>query len=138
MGSLAADDPFNGDWRLSASKTKNPTNGPVTQAIHIECDEKKVALVFTGTTSAGQPMRWTVKADFSGNPTGVLDSPELDTVRCWRADPRNILVELFRGAKSIGYWKAELAKNGKTLKVTSTSFDASGKEVNTVDTFERP
>jgi hypothetical protein len=134
---LAAEDPFNGDWRLSQSKAKSSPNGSVTQSLHIESDETGVVIIHKGTSAAGEPMQFAIKADVSGEFTNVRDSPGLEYVRCWRSGPRTILVKLFNRSVNIGFWTAEVAKNGRALKVTFTTFNANGKESNTVNWFDK-
>ncbi len=46
-------------------------------------------------------------------------------------------MKLFDHAVSIGFWTAEVSRNGKALKVTSTAFDATGKEMNSIDWFDK-
>jgi hypothetical protein len=97
----------------------------------------KVVIGHKGTSGAGEPVQWEIKTDFSGNLTGVLDVTGIDAVRCWRSEPRIILMKLFDRAVSIGFWTAEVSRNGKALKVTSTAFDATGKEMNSIDWFDK-
>lgn len=134
--SSAAEDPFNGDWKADQSKVKAPHKGPVTQSLHIESNATSV-LIVRKAIDAGVPVQWKIQAGLDGNLVGVLGSPEMDSVRCWRSDPRTILVKMFLQSSNTAYWTAEVAKNGKTLKVTSTVFDSADKEVNTVEWFEK-
>ena len=133
----AADDPFNGDWKLSQTKARSAVKGPVTQLLHIESDETSLLVAHKGTDPAGEPLQWRLKTDYSGNPNGILNAPQIDSVRCWRTAPRIITIQLFREGVSTGYWAAEVSKNGKTLKVTTTTYDAAGKETAVVDMFDR-
>ena len=133
----AAEDPFNGDWRPSQSKAKSPPDGSVTQSLHIESNETGVFIMHKRTNAAGAPMQFAVRAAFTGEYTTIQNSPEMDYVKCWRSGPRTILVKLFNHSVAIGYWTAEVAKNGRALKVTTTTFDADGKESNTVNWFDK-
>jgi hypothetical protein len=132
---LAFEDPLSGDWKLVPSKTRPAAKG--TQFVHIECDEARLVIVQKGTGPAGEPVQWEIKGSFGGNPIGILDAPEIDSVRCWRSDARTILLKLFRKAEAVGFWTAEVSKNGKSLKVTSTTLNSAGKEDKTIDLFER-
>ena len=133
----AAEDPFNGDWRPSQSKAKSPPDGSMTQSLHIESNETGVFIVHKRTSAAGAPMQFVVRAAFAGEYTTIQNSPEMDYVRCWRSGPRTILVKLFNRSVVTGFWAAEVAKNGRSLKVTTTTFDADGKESNTVNWFDK-
>ncbi len=133
----AATDPFSGDWKRVQTKVKIPPRGPVTQFLHIEIDEVKVVIGHKGTSGAGEPVQWEIKTDFSGKLTGIVDVTGIEAVRCWHSDPRIILMKLFDHAVSIGFWTAEVSRNGKALKVTSTAFDATGKETNSIDWFDK-
>jgi hypothetical protein len=132
---LAADG-LSGDWQLTA-KARVPTEGVIFHAIHIEATPDLIRLRLTGVKSNGDPVNWTINTDYSGNPNAVSNCPYIEYVRCWRPEARSLLLKLYQGAQAVGYWEAAVAKNGKSLKVTTTSFDASGKETATVDTYER-
>jgi hypothetical protein len=134
---FAFDDPLNGDWKLVPSKAKAVAKGPVTQFLHIESDQAKLVIVHKGVSPSGEPRQWEIKGDFGGNLIGVLGAPEIDSVRCWRSDARTIMLKLFRDAVAVGYWTAEVSKNGKSLKVTSIALDSAGKEDKTIDQFDR-
>jgi hypothetical protein len=133
----AAEDPFNGDWRPSPSKAKSTPDGLVTQSLHIESNETGVFVVQKRTSAAGAPMQFVVRAAFAGEYTTIQNSPEMDYVRCWRSGPRTILVKLFNHSVATGFWAAEVAKNGRSLKVTTTTFDAAGEESATVNWFDK-
>lgn len=135
--SFAFEDPFNGNWKLVPSKAKASGKGAVTEFLHIESDDAKVTIVHKGVSVTGQPLQWEIRSEYGGNTSGVMNAPEIDMVRCWRSDSRTILLKLFRDGVAVGYWTAEVAKNGKTLKVTSTALDAAGKETKTIDQFDR-
>jgi hypothetical protein len=132
---FASEDPLNGDWKL-ASKPRAAAKGSTTHSLHIESDETKVLVVHKGINAAGQSAQWEIRGDF-GKQIGILDTREVDAVRCWRSDARTILMKLFREAVAVGYWTAEASKNGKSLKVTSIALDSTGKEDKTIDLFER-
>ncbi len=134
---FALEDPVSGDWKLVPSKAKPVVKRPVTQFLHIESDEAKLVIVHKGVNPAGESQQWEIKGDFGGNLIGVLAAPEIDSVRCWRSDARTILLKLFRDAVAVGYWTAEVSKNGKNLKVTSIALDSAGKEDKTIDQFDR-
>jgi hypothetical protein len=134
---FAFEDPLSGDWTLVPSKARAVAKGPATQFLHIESDEAKFAIVHKGVNAAGEPRQWEIKGDFGGNLIGVLGGPDIDSVRCWRSDARTILLKLFRDAVAVGYWTAEVSKNGKSLKVTSIALDAAGKENKTIELFDR-
>lgn len=133
----AAEDPFNGKWKVDESRSKLPANAPRTQALRLEVDEKQLQIDYQGVDGNGRPAEWKIRADFGGNLSGVLGTPEMDAVRCWRSDERTILVKMSRGAETIGWETLEVAKNGKTLKLTHAVTDAKGKETKSVSTFEK-
>jgi hypothetical protein len=135
-GVVLAEDLFNGDWKLVPSKAKAPP-GPVTQFLRIKCDEASIAIMHRGIGANGQPVQWELKADLDGKLSGVVGVPGTDSVRCWRTDPRTMLIKIFQNTLNTGFWTAEVSRNGKSLKITSTAFDAAGKEHNTIDWFDK-
>jgi hypothetical protein len=134
---FAFEDPLSGDWKLLPSKARPAAKGPTTQFLRIESDEARVVIVHKGISASGEPMQWEVRGDFSGKVNGVFNAPGIDSVRCWHSDARTILLKLFRDGVAVGYWTAEVAKNGKSVKVTSIALDSVGKENKTIDLFDR-
>jgi hypothetical protein len=131
----AAPDPLNGDWKLSAKA--HPGKGPLTDFLHIELDDSRVVVLHKGIDGKGQPLQWTIRADCTGQLSGVVDTPGVNMVRCWHSDSHTLLMKLFRDTVATGYWNAEVARNGRSLKVTSTALDEAGRETKAVDLFEK-
>jgi len=53
----------------------------------------------------------------------VINTPDMDGVRCWPSDPHPILVEFMRDSATTAGETLEISKNGKTLKLTYTVVD---------------
>jgi hypothetical protein len=132
-----AQDPFAGKWKLDETKAKAPPNGVRVESLRIEADPKRVTFFYQGTDDKGKPFEWKVAADIGGSDSGVLGSPEFDSVKCWRPDSHTILLKLSLQAQPVGWDTAELMKNGKSLRVTRTTTDGSGKEVKSMLWFEK-
>ena len=134
---FAADDPFAGTWKLSDVKSKTEQGGARVQALQIESASPEMKIVYKGIDAKGQPVEWKVPADFSGNFIGVIGAPDMDSVRCFRSDERTILLKMSRGGETLGWETLEVAKNGKSLRLTHALTDAKGKETKTVSSFEK-
>jgi hypothetical protein len=133
---FAADDPFTGTWKLDVNKTKTaPAATP--PVIHIEAGTAGMVLVENRPNANRGPYDLKIRTDFGGKVTGVIDSPEVDALKCWRSDSHTILMEFLCGGTTFEWQTLEVSKNGKTLKVTLTLPDANGKETKYVAFYEK-
>ena len=67
----------------------------------------------------------------------MIGNPDIDAIQCWRSDARSLMLKLLREATVREWRTAEVAKNGQTLRVTSTVEDEKGKEAKSVAVFVR-
>jgi len=97
-----------------------------------------IAIVRRGVNAKGEPAEWAIHADLEGKLFGVINTPDMDGVRCWLSDPHTILLKLMRDSATTAWETLEVSKNGKTLKLTYTVVDDKGKETKTITYFNTP
>jgi len=129
----AAESPFTGTWKANESRGK----GARVVAMRIEVDDTELRIDYESIGAEGKRVQSKLRASFGGNLNGVIGSPEMDAVRCWRSDEHTILIKMSRGADTVGWQTLEVPKNGRTLRFTHALVDARGKESKTVTSFER-
>jgi hypothetical protein len=136
-GSVGARSPFTGKWKLDETKLKPQPNAARTQFLQIDVAASNIAIIHQGVNAKGEPSEWAIHADIDGKLYGVLNSPDMDGVRCWLSDPHTILLKFMRDSATTAWETAEISKNGKTLKVTYTVVDDQGKETKSIAWFDR-
>ena len=132
---FAAADPFTGTWKLDLTKTKTPP-AVTPPVIRIEAGTTGMVLVEHRPNANRGPYDLTVRADFGGKVTGVIDSPGVDALKCWRSDSHTILLDFLCSGITFEWQSIEVSKNGKTLKVTWTLPDH-GKETRYAAFYEK-
>jgi hypothetical protein len=128
----AANDSLSGDWTADTAHAPQRPVGLRITTLHIEATGNRLAIVENGATADGAPYSLTFNADCDGRVNGIADSPQINAAQCWRNDPRTVVFKLIRDATPIEWRTAEVAKNGQTMRITTTVTDSSGKETKSV------
>lgn len=131
---LAFGDLFTGTWRVDAAKSKVHTAEISNQLLHIETTAEDFDMT---RSNDGSPPDLTVHARFGGDVFGVINSNEVDAVKCWRNDARTISVQFFKSGATAEWVTLEVSKDGKVLKWTTSITDAKGKETKSSLVFEK-
>jgi hypothetical protein len=134
-GLLAAADPLTGNWSVDPARVSQRPVGLRIQSLRIVAEGNRLAMEESGELPGGGAYTFALTADCDGRINGVADQPQVDAVQCWRGDPRGFLLKLIRGAAPIEWRTAEVAKNGQSLRVTTTVSDEKGKEEKTTALF---
>jgi len=108
-----------------------------TETLRLNVDGVRIIVLEAGTGRDGAKYSLKFNADCDGKINGILGHPEIDAVQCWRSDTRTLVLKLLREASAREWRTAEVAKNGQTLRITSTVEDANGKEEKSVAVFVR-
>lgn len=62
-----------------------------------------IAIVHRGVNAKGEPAEWAIHADLEGKLFGVINTPDMDGVRCWLSDPHTILLKLMRDSATAAW-----------------------------------
>jgi hypothetical protein len=133
----ASGDPFSGMWKLNLAKSKLPPPPPQSQATQVEADAKGIRMKEVIVTDKGEQLNIAVAAKFDGQDYPVTGTPLADTVAYKRVNKHTITGVAKKAGKVVATERAVVSANGKTLTVTFTSADASGKPVTGVGVFEK-
>ena len=137
LPSHSANDPFTATWKLDVSKSKFRAEPPKESTLTIQANDDELTLVRELLRQSGPAPKLTISANFGGKLYGVINSPEVDAVKCWRKDKRTIMLQLLQSGATVSWWTVEVSKDGKSLKLTSSTSDAKGKETQFSETFDR-
>ena len=133
----ATDDLFTGTWKLDSSRMRTQSAAARAPILHIDAEPAGMTLSEQRTSPAGEKYDFALHAEFGGKINGVISSPEIDAVKCWRSDSHKIVIEFFNGGSVLEWWTAEVSKGGKALKITSTATGADGKEISASFLYEK-
>jgi hypothetical protein len=131
---LAFSDLFTGTWKVDAAKSRVHAAGSSNQILHIETTAENFDMT---RSNEGSPPDLTVHARFGGDVFGVINSNEVDAVKCWRNDARTISAQFFKSGSTAEWVTLEASKDGKSLKWTTSITDAKGKESKSSLVFEK-
>ena len=127
-------DLFSGDWIPEPNRAQRGV-GMRPETIKIQAQGERVSLAETGTRSSGEQYSFSFVADCDGRINGIMGSPVVDAVQCWRKDARTLVIKLVRVTAPVEWRTAEVAKNGQNLKITTTVTNAQGKDEKSSATF---
>jgi hypothetical protein len=135
--SLAADDVFNGTWKLNEAKSKLGPGLPKNSTVVYETAGDDVKITIDGTTSAGQPghSEWTGK--FDGKDYPVTGDPNADTRAITKVNNHTLSVAQKKGGKITTSARVVISADGKTRTVTVTATDSSGKKATGTAVYDK-
>jgi hypothetical protein len=130
--SIAAADSLTGNWTADTAHAPQRPVGLHIATLHIESDGNRLVIAENGATPEGTPYDLAFTATCDGSVNGIIENKLIDAAQCWRNDPRTVVFKLIREATPREWRTAEVAKNGQTMRITTTVVDSSGKEVKSV------
>ncbi len=143
VGSLWAADPIIGTWKLDIAKSKFPPTDTVPKEVtdvYKEVAGDRIELTRTGTEADGAPIssKWTwprgggmVERKFPKPlPKEILYIESLIERGHW-------YVTVLEDGKQIGLMHKVIAKDGKTMRITTRSLNEQGKLEEELSEFER-
>jgi hypothetical protein len=143
VGSLWADDPSIGTWKLNLTKSKIPASdlANLKELIIVMrvLDANTYESVSTETHKDGSQVvtKWTVpqsggmqvyQQGCPGNGISIVSA---------KIDPHNIYAVYLLNGKQIGLFQMAISKDGKTITGTGKFTDAQGKPVEVVNVFDK-
>jgi hypothetical protein len=140
FGSTAfAKDNWVGSWKLNVAKsTFSPAPGPQSQTLKFEPAARgAIKLVGDGVSADGTPMHTEYTSKFDGKGVAWTGNPNADTATAKRIDANTYENAWTKDGKATILSKVKVSADGKTLTITQTGTDASGKAVNSVLVFDR-
>ena len=134
----AQTDPMVGTWKLNVAKSKySPGPAPKSQTIVIAGTDQARKLTVDATPATGAAQHWEVSGAAGADLPVTGNNPNADTYVFKRINATTLEAQYKKGGKPTVKQTAVVSADGKTLTVTGTGMDASGKPVNNVAVYER-
>ena len=135
---LAADN-WVGTWKLNVAQSKfSPAPGLQSQTITFEpAADGAIKLIGDSVNAEGKAMHTEYTSKFDGKGVAWTGNPNADTATAKRIDANSYENVWSKDGKATISSKVKVSADGKTLTITQTGTDASGKAVNSVLVFDR-
>lgn len=131
-------DPMLGTWKLNVAKSKySPGPTPKSLTIVVSGTDQARKLVADVTPATGAAQHWEVSGAAGVDLPVSGTNPNADTYVFKRINATTIEAQYKKGGKPTIKQTAVVSSDGKTLTVTGTGMDATGKPVNNVAVYER-
>jgi hypothetical protein len=131
-------DPMSGTWKLNVAKSKySPGPAPKSQTLVISGDDKARKLLVDAVPATGPAQHWEVSGASGADLPVTGNNPNADTYHFTRINATTLEAQYKKGGKPTLKQRAVVGADGKTLTVTASGMDASGKAVNNVAVYER-
>jgi len=136
--SAQANDPMVGTWKLNVAQSKySPGPAPKSQTLVISGTDQARKLVVDVTPATGPAQHWEVSGGAGADLPVTGTNANADTYTFKRVNATTLEAQYKKGGKPTIKQTAVVSADGKTLTVTGTGMDATGKPVNNVAVYER-
>ena len=128
----AQTDPIVGTWKLDVAKsTYKPGPAPKSATVVIDAAGKGIKVAVDAVTADG-PMKWGYSSNRDGKDSPVTGNPAYDSANATQTSPHEGTIVYKKGGKTIATVKTSVAKDGKTMTVTTDGTDAKGQAMHNV------
>lgn len=134
-----ASDPLMGTWKLNVAKSKFSPGKPPQSGTTTYEPYGKDGFKFTSdqVDAQGKSTHVTFVAEYDGKDYPITGDPTRDTIFAKRIDRYTHQTTNKKDGKITTTSRREIAKDGKTMTITSTGKNAQGQEVHNVQVFEK-
>jgi hypothetical protein len=131
-------DPLIGTWKLNVAKSRyDPGPAPKSQTVTYEAWENGLKLTADGTDAEGRPTHSEYAAKFDGKDYTWKGNPDADTVALKRVNDRTVETIWKKDGKMTITSHSEIARDGKTRRVTQKGRDGQGRTVSNSLVYEK-
>ncbi len=135
---FAADEPFNGTWKLNAAKSNfTPGPGPQDETVTITGEHGMHTVKFQIKTAQGETIEGDYTAKSDGTPAPLTGSPLADTISVRKINDRTVERRLMKAGKTVGQDRGTLSPDGKTLTITGSALSPRGTQTKFSVVFEK-
>lgn len=132
-----AADPFVGTWKLNAAKTKFTAGAPPTQQTVVITEKgADLDVQISGTDADGAPIFSHYTIPIKGGPARIVKAP-WDSISATRPNENERIIEHSKGGKVLSTVRPRISADGKTMTVTVSGTDTTGKPVAGTVVFEK-
>lgn len=127
-----------GTWKMNAAKSKY-SPGPADKSLTVKYEPQGDSLKITAdlTTADGTAQHQEYMAKFDGKTYPVKGDPDRDMATMKRIDANTTEVLGTKGGKPTVNFRRVVSKDGKTLTLSETGTNATGKKLNNVVILEK-
>ena len=133
----ASADPFVGKWRMSVARSSYPPGTcPTSMVIEMRPAGRGIWYHSDSKFTNGGEMHAQYTADYDGKQVIVTSTHGLLLpVSLKRINPRTVEASYSRGMQVVATSRREVSLDGRRMKITTVSKDASGKNVKTIGVY---
>jgi hypothetical protein len=133
----AADDPFNGTWRLNAGKSKYE-GGPAPEKATVTIQSDGTTSTVKGeSTVEGKSYSTSYTAKLDGTPAPLQGSPVADMITVKKIDDHTRELKSTKDGKTVSESRATLSADAKTVTVVGSGLNVKGVEVKYTAVYEK-
>ncbi len=127
-----------GTWKMNAAKSKyRPGPAPKSTTLKYEAQGDGLKITADIANADGTTQHELYTAKFDGKTYPVNGDPDRDMATMKRIDANTTEVMGTKGGKPTVNFRRVVSKDGKTLTLTETGTDGTGKKVNNVVVYEK-
>jgi hypothetical protein len=133
----AADDPFNGTWRLNTAKSKyEGAPAPEKASVTIQSDGT-MSTVKGESTYDGKAYSTSYSVKLDGTPGPLEGSPVADMIAVKKIDERTRELKSMKGGKTVSESRATVSADGKTATVVGAGLNPKGVQVKYTAVYDK-
>ena len=138
MGLFAAENPFAGDWKLNAAKSKLAGSGiGASGGVRVESDGKIYKASVDTTDAKGQPVKFDYEASLDGKPSKVTGSAAIDELSLKQVNDHTIDATGKKGGNVVYTDKRTVSKDGKIYTISRAGTNPDGKKYHATIVFDK-
>jgi hypothetical protein len=136
--SFAADaNPNIGTWKLNEAKSRINPGSPKNTTVVYVADGGRIKVIVDGVDKDGKPTHNEWTGMFDGKDYPIVGDPLLESRGYKQIDANTVELWNKKGGKVMVTAKIVVAADGKSRTLTTTSKDASGKDVTNVYVYDK-
>jgi hypothetical protein len=133
----AADDPFNGTWRLNTAKSKyEGAPAPEKASVTIQSDGT-MSTVKGESTYEGKAYSTSYSVKLDGTPGPMEGSPVADMIAVKKIDEHTRELKSMKGGKTVSESRATVSADGKTVTVVGAGLNPKGVQVKYTAVYDK-
>jgi hypothetical protein len=131
-------DPVVGTWTLDVARsTYKPGPAPKSATVVIDAVGKAIKVAVNAVMSDGVAMKWGYTSARDGKDVLVTGNPNYDTANVTQLTQTEGRIVYKKAGKTIVTSETSVAKDGKTMTVTTTGTDPKGQAINIVAVYTK-
>jgi len=127
-----------GTWKYNVAKSKsNPGPGYKSRMVKVEAQGEGIKVAVDGVSGDGTKHSYSYTANYDGKDNPVAGNPAADTIAYKRIDDNTVEATTKKGGEVSASIKIVVAKDGKSMTVTSKGKNEKGEAFTNVAVYDR-